>query len=201
MNEAPSITARAAVAAYRRDPFLVPSEREEIFLSRLEADPDEKVSAALNQLKRCYLSLVIFYVLKAADLALSSGEIVAVSREKCSTYSGDANTIRRIAASYKGKVPVQLLPPLRDLSEFLDGEAQGAADAPAKLQIVRTSRTGMGPAIRALRHLGRRLRDDFGIEHPPHDPVRWLVEVVLALDSDIDPQVVSDALRKRMGVR
>ena len=122
---------------------------------------------------------MIFYVLKAADLALSSGEIVAVSRVTRALIVG-AILFGVLPPLIRGKVPVQSLPPLRDLAEFLDGEAQGAADAPAKLQIVRTSRTGMGPAILALRHLGRRLRDDFGIEHPPHDPVRLLVEVVLA---------------------
>jgi hypothetical protein len=194
------ITARAAVAAYRREPALACGDREEEILRRLEADPDGKVSAALNKLKR-HPSQVIFYVLQAADLSSSFHEIVRLSRERSNAYRADAEALRRLAVFYKGKVPLHMIPPILEFAEYLDEQAGLEGDTPRKLQIVRTSGTTSAPVILALRGLARKMRDELRIEHPPHDALRWLVEAALALDSDIGVQVVADALRQRMGVQ
>lgn len=111
MNVGWPITARAAVAAYRREPMLARGDREEKILRRLEADRDGKVSAALNKLKRHPIQ-VIFYVLQAADLSSSIHEIVDLSRKRSSVCRADAAVLRRLAVSYTGKVPIHMIPPL-----------------------------------------------------------------------------------------
>jgi hypothetical protein len=196
-----SLVARSAVAAYRREPIRVSNEKEETILRRLEGDPDGKVSAALEQLKPAHSGLIIFYVCQAADIAHSAETIVATSREWSDAYRDAAKQSRHLLAFCKGRAPIALWSSIVRLGEFLDSRAEFHADVPASLQIKRTAKTDSAPAIRALRHLGRILRSDFGIRRPPHDAVRWLVEAALGLNYRLPDHVVADSLRKQMGVR
>jgi hypothetical protein len=200
MDAMSSIVARAAVANYRREPMAFHDPESEIILQRLEADPDGKVSAALIRLKLHQSSVLVFYVVQAAHLAQSADSIVRHSHEKMRSYRNAADTGKHLTEFCKGNAPIELVAALERLVEFLDQEANRAAATPAQLQIVRTKSTPAAPAMLALRHLGRKLRDEFGIKHPSHDGVRWLIEAALALNHDIPHDMVADALRGRLGI-
>jgi len=195
----PSITARTAVAAYRREPMLARSTRDDAALGRLEADPDGKVSAALARLRPASCVLVLLYALQAADLALSVADVTTASAARADEYQRAAEDARRLRAFCEARAPMHLWVPLADLSVFLDDQAHRVAARPGRLQIKRTQGGKHGPAILALRHLGRRLRDELKIAHPDHSALAWLIESTLGLERPLPAHVVADALR--MGVR
>jgi hypothetical protein len=217
-----SIVARSAVAVYRRNQMVYRIEDEDV-LRRLEADPDAKVSAAFNQLRRCAIVrsqrlpsdparrgrdvgdhqrrmdpvLLIFYVVQATNLANSANVVVSQSQEKADAYRGAVDDARRLASFCKGNAPVELCFSLGKLIEYLDSQSRHWADAPYRLQIKRTS----DPVILALRHFARIIRNEFRLSRPPHDPLRWLVEVALGLETEVASTVVDEALRQQSGVR
>jgi hypothetical protein len=211
-----SIVARSAVAVYRRNQMVYRIEDEDV-LRRLEADPDGKVSAAFNQLRRCAIVrsqrkrlpsdparrrrmdpvLLISYVVQATNLANSAKVVVSQSQKKADAYRGAVDDARRLASFCKGNAPVELCFSLGKLIEYLDSQSRHWADAPYRLQIKRTS----DPVILALRHLARIIRNEFRLSRPPHDPLRWLVEVALGLETEVASTVVDEALRQQSGVR
>jgi hypothetical protein len=220
----PSVVARSAVAIYRQNQMIYCTD-DEVVLRRLEADPDSKVSAAFNRLRRCAIVrsqrkrlpsdparrghdvgdhqrrmdpvLLISYVVQATNLANSAKVAVSQFQEKADAYRGAVDDARRLASFCKGNAPVELCFSLGKLIEYLDSQSKHWADAPYRLQIKRTS----DPVILALRHLARIIRNEFRLSRPPHDPLRWLVEVALGLETEVASTVVDEALRQQSGVR
>ncbi len=142
---APSVVARAVVAGYRKEAMIYRIEDEGV-LQRLESDPDSKVSAAFNQLRRCAIVrsqrkrspgkrtrrrpddgdhsrrmdpiLLTFYVVQAADLANSASVVVSQSQEKADAYRRAVDDARRLASFCKNNAPIDLCFHLGKLIEY-----------------------------------------------------------------------------------
>ena len=83
------------------------------------------------------------------------------------------------------------------LADFLETEAQRYKQTPDQLQIKRTSKTAMAVPTLALRHLGKRLREEFGIAHPSHAAIECVIRIALGRTEPIPAQVVANALRTK----
>jgi len=182
----------------------------ETIYGRLENDPKGRVSAALAALvnqtdavgaaeRLRAAALVLSYVAQAADLALSAPDV----SEQCTDHADDfkkyAAMARELRSFCEGQAPIHLWSPLGELAEFLQSQAKHYTRTPAELQIKKTHNMGdKAAAALALRHLAKRLREEFGKDRLPHDALAGLVHAALGLSEPIAPDVVNHAISRRL---
>jgi hypothetical protein len=202
--------ARHAVAAFRRESASVYRVAPAV-LSRLEADRDGRVSAALQRLKPALPSLIIFYLIQTADLAESRVEIDEYSKRRASEYRKNAEKTRELFQFCEGNISIHLWSVLPKVADELEEAARFAEAQPQKLQINRKLRDEGAGQILAVCHFIKRLLENFNIncfdtrlqkaaQQRLQEAVRWLVEAALSCDFKEPPNRWPEALRKAKAV-
>lgn len=194
--------ARAAVAAYRREPVLdTTSAIAQVVLRHLEEDKEGRVTAALNNrtFRPFRTTSLIFRLIRAADLAQSRHEVADAVRAEADAYRTAAAGARALAAFCSERVPMELGRALPKLAEWLTEQAAHYDQAPGRLQITQKTEVDSADRLLALRHFAHRLRSELKIARLPHDAIRWLVGA--ALDCTISEKEAAEGLRgAEMGI-
>jgi hypothetical protein len=165
-------------------------------LDRLESDPDGKVAAALQRLQARHSDMLLFYLMKAIDLATSRQCIMAETEQLSKDCRRHAQAARDLYAFARDRVLIQLWTLLPRLAEELDAEADRHAAAPHHLHINRKIGGDYAEQLLALRHFFCSLRDELGLncrDRKIRQAAVWLVEAALACE--IPATRVSQALR------
>lgn len=181
------------VQDYRTSPSAGFYEGTETVLCRLQADPEGKVSAALNRLKPKYPQLLIFYLVQAVELAVSRNGVLESTNRKVAEYEQLARRARELAKDSCGQAPIELCVHLPKLADWFDERAKNQSEAPRRLHIMRKRHCEGADQMLAMRHFAQRLR----MQRRNHDAIRWLVEA--ALGTIIPETRASEALRRSNG--
>jgi hypothetical protein len=188
--------ARRAVNNYRNEPmgrFPTHQTTEEAVLRRLEADPDGKVTAALNRLSKVPAHLVIFHLMAAVDLPRYADQVIEQHHSKATIHADRAAEIRRLMAVCQGKAPLEYIQMARCWTEFHTDQARRWSEIPSSIKRTRETKNGSAPVLMAVRHFRERLRDMVGMQSPSQEAIRLLIEV--AMDQPVHASMVKNALK------
>jgi hypothetical protein len=200
-----TVSFRKAIADYRTSPVerLSPDDPRaqlvETILNQLEANPEDKVSAAFQRLRRARSDSVLFYLIQAVDLAKSRHLVVRETAKKAEEFRRHARMARELVQFATGEIAIHLWKPLPEVADALDARAKSYDEAMRRLHINRKNAGEPAEQLLALRHFFWRLHSEHRIElegragKKQREAACWLLEA--ALGCEIPATRVSEALR------
>jgi hypothetical protein len=147
---------------------------------KLQEDPKDLVSCALNMLQPPHPEGVLFAAAQAAELAEDRQEFVKGCREWAAWFETKSRETLALAEGVRMLAPLGHQIALSELAKYLAEQATFYRQTVEKAPISRKSHTENARVIVVLRALRQKLYGHR--KHVPHDPLVFLVQAALGVN-------------------